>query len=100
MPTLEEFKSSDWFKERPQIIQELICKFPYASSVKIKTTGQSAYIYSWFEDNTLSVVINVEENKHLSNALLDNYRVFGIKPEDLEFICENPELFIDIEGED
>ena len=32
MPTLEQFKQIDWYKERPQIIKDLICKFPYAST--------------------------------------------------------------------
>jgi len=97
MPSLQQFKESDWFKDRPKVIQDLICRFPYAASVKIKSTSQNAYVYSWFEDGTIRVVINAEDNRHVVNAAPDVYTVFGLKPEDLEFICENPELTIDDE---
>lgn len=91
--TLEEMKQTDWYKTRPKVIKDLICQYPYASTVKIKPTGQIAYVYSWFEDGTLSVVINQEDNP--CNAVSDGvYRVFGYRPDDLEFIQENPDIEI------
>ena len=95
MPSLQEFKDSDWFKERPEVIQDLICKLPYAASVRIKKTDQKAYVYSWFENGTVRVVIDTNDNKHLKNAMNEPYSVFGYNPEDLEFICENPNMIID-----
>lgn len=95
MPSLERIRETDWFKERPDLIKELICQFPYAASVKIKKTLQNAYVYSWFEDGTIKVVINEDDNKSLINAMPGTYAVFGYKPEDLEFLHENPNLIID-----
>ena len=92
MPTLQEIKDSEWYKSRPNDIKKLIRKFPPNSTVLIKRTQQRAYIYSYFEDNTMKVVIDPAENKDVMNAMNETYTVFGYKPEELEFICENPEL--------
>lgn len=94
MPTLEEFKDTEWYKERPEVIKELICQFPHACSVVIKATCQNAYVYSWFEDCTIKVVIDPDDNPDVSNATDETYCVFGYKPDDLVFVKENPELFI------
>jgi len=90
-----EIKQTDWFKSRPKIIQDLICRFPYAATVRIKETKQIAYVYSWDENGTISVVITQEDNPGIRNAIPDeNYCVFGYKPDDLVFINENPDLNI------
>ena len=95
MPTLEQFKKLTWYKEKPSEIKKLICLFPYASTVRIKETDQFAYIYSWFENGTMRVVITEEDNPHLINARPGTYSVFGYKPEQLEFIKENPDLVVE-----
>ena len=95
MPTLEQFKQIDWYKERPQIIKDLICKFPYASTVLIIPTQQFAYIYSWFENKTVSVVIDPKDNLNIGNAFNEPYSVFGYSEKDLIFMHENPNLILD-----
>ena len=99
MPTLEQMKETDWFKERPKVIKDLVCQFPYAASVKIKQTDQNAYVYSWFEDGTVKVIITEEDNPHLRNSHSGDYFVFGYLPDDLEFLHENPNLIIEDEDE-
>lgn len=96
MPTLEDFKNLPWYKKQPKVIKDLICKFPYAATVKIKKTTQIAYVLSWSEDVTIQVVITEEDNPHVINAMNGTYTVFGYKPEDLKFVKENPDLFFDI----
>jgi len=95
MPALEQIKQTDWFKGRPKIIKDLICQFPYAALVRIKSTTQLAYIYSWFENGTVKVMVTEKDNLHIKNALPGDYFVFGLKPQNLEFIRENPELILD-----
>jgi len=95
MPTLQQMKETEWFKERPEVIQDLICKFPYAASVRIKQTDQDAYVYSWFENGTIRVFIKEEENLHRIGAIFGDYTVFGYSPDDLEFLHENPNLTIE-----
>lgn len=97
MPTLAEFKKLPWYQERPQEIKDLISQFPYAATVRIKSTLQLAYVLSWFDDGTMRVVINEEDNIHIVNALPGTYTVFGYKPDDLEFLHENPDLIFDDE---
>ncbi len=97
MPTLEEFKKLPWFKERPQIIKDLISQFPYAATVRINETEQIAYILSWFEDGSMRVVITEKDNPHVINSMCGTYTVFGYKPEDLEFLHENPNLVLGFE---
>lgn len=99
---LIELQQTEWYKTRPQIIKDLIDQFPYAASVRIRKTSQLAYIYSWNEDGTISVVITKEDNPNIINALPDEaYRVFGYEPNDLVFIQENPDLDLDrfLQGE-
>jgi len=95
MPSLEDFKQTQWFKNRPKKIKKLICEFPYASTVMIKDTLQFAYVYSWFEDMTVSVIIMQEDNPHTRNALPDTYRVFGYKPTDLLFLKRNDSIILE-----
>lgn len=97
MPTLKEIKTTEWYKTRPTAIKKLICKFPPFSTVIIKSTRQKAYMYSYFNNGTLKLAIDPQENKDVGNALNEPYMVFGYKPEDIKFICENPELYFECE---
>lgn len=100
MPSLEQIKQTDWFKERPQIIKDLICRFPYAASVKIKSTNKNGFVYSWSEEGTIKVVVTEKDNPSSAFcAAFGNYVVFGLKPEDLEFVRENHDLIIDDESD-
>lgn len=77
----------DWFNERPSVIKELIEKCPPAAFMVSKETGQLMQIVSWFEDGAVKVEIHQELNMHLSNALQDDYQVFGVNPDNLNFYC-------------
>ena len=95
MPTIEEIKKTEWYKERPKVIKDLISKFPYAATVKLKSTSQIGYVYSWFEDGTISVIITEEDNPKIINALPGTYKVFGCKADEVDFIKENPSLWLE-----
>ena len=83
MPSLEEFKKLPWYKDRPQHIKDLIKLLPYAATVRIKATGQLAYVRSWYDDGTISVVT--------ANGL---FVVFGYASEEVELIQENPDMYL------
>ncbi len=80
---------SEWYKTRPEIIQKLVRQFPPECTVRLKETGQIAQIYSYFENETLSVIIDAYRSFVLSGwtsffGIEENYRVFGLKPDQLE----------------
>lgn len=82
---------SEWFKTRPKVIQDLCRQFPPESEVRIIGTGQIAYIYSYFEDGTLSVIVDAkrsfeEVGRVSAFGTEKSYRVFGLKPKALEKI--------------
>lgn len=92
MSELDKVKKTDWYKTRPELIRNLICRFPPTCSVRLKTTGQIAYVEGWSEDNTLRVIIDPEEkgNKNIEGPTNVIYQVFGISPNNLVFLHENP----------
>lgn len=95
---LSDIQQTEWYLSRPELIRKLIDKFPPSASVLIKETMQTAYVYSWNEHNTISVIIKRGENA--VNALPgETYRVFGYKPEDLVFLCENPDLYLEADDD-
>ena len=66
-----------WYYGRPPVIQDLVNRVPFWWRYIIKDTGQKCVIYSYFEDGTVSVRVFPDSFR------LGEYRVFGIKPEDL-----------------
>ena len=101
MSELDKVKKTEWYKTRPELIKKLICQFPPTCSVRLKTTGQIAYVECWAEDNTLRVIIDPEakENENIKGPTSMIYQVFGISPSNLEFLHENPlsvRLFLQI----
>ena len=79
---LDEIKRSDWYKERPKVIQEMICKIP-PSAVILKKTKQIGEVHSYNEDGTISVVIHPEDNPFVKCPCDEPYEVFGIPVDDL-----------------
>ncbi len=77
----------EWFNARPPEIQELVTVCPPGSLMVNKPTGQLMEIISWFENGTVRAGVDQDLNNHLRNALPENYNVFGLLPEDLEFYC-------------
>lgn len=91
--TLEELKQTDWYKERPEIIQQAICKLPPIQLYKFKDSGKQCQIYSFeepesgkFEDVTCTVkktgIGGVMAKIGL--GVLDTNSVFGVPLDDLE----------------
>jgi len=76
---------NDWIKTRPENVQRMIELFPPNKLYRLKTTGNRVTIYSYSEDDTLTVEVSGEYN-----AVMFERRVFGIKPEDLEE-CDLPD---------
>ena len=91
MGALKAVQTTKWYQTRPKLIQALVDQFPPVSSVRIKSTGQMAYVYAYSEDGTLSLVIDPKaaENKNISCAMSVIYTVFGYAPETLELLHEN-----------
>lgn len=80
---------TEWYKTRPKVIQKLIRQFPPDCTVRLVKTGQFGTPYSYFEDGTLSAVIDAHRSFSEGGCVSvfgpeEDYRVFGLKPEDLE----------------
>jgi hypothetical protein len=74
----------EWLAERPQTIKDLAAKFPPDRLYFMKKSNHRVTIYSYGEDNTLTVNVTGEYNR-----IIFDRQVFGIKPEDLEE-CDLP----------
>lgn len=84
--TLEEFKATDWFKERPQMIKDLIIKVDPTVLQRIKSTKEIVQAVAFYEDGTIRV-----QKLGIGGPIDDiigftkrGWGVFGLKPEDLE----------------
>jgi len=74
----------EWIASRPVVIQEMLRKYPPNKLYLMKTTGQRVTIYSYSENNTVTVNITGKYN------LIDFERqVFGVAASDLEE-CDLP----------
>lgn len=84
--TLEEFKATGWFKERPQIIKDLIVKVDPTVLQRIKSTGEIVQTVAFYEDGTIRVQkLGIGGPlDHIIGPLKTGWGVFGLKPEDLE----------------
>jgi hypothetical protein len=74
----------NWISSRPKAVQDLARRFPPNKLFRLKSSGHRVYLYSYFEDGTLTVVV---DGKY--NMVAFERKVFGIKPEALEE-CELP----------
>ena len=91
--TLEELKETDWYNERPAIIQQAINILSPTEMYKFKTTGKECYIISYEEPesgNVEDVTLTVQKTgkggamEKLGLSSLDTNQVFGVKLDDLE----------------
>ena len=69
----------DWVATRPEIVQELCGRFPPYNLYLLKNSGHRVTIYSYLENNTMTVNVSNDYN----NVAFER-RVFGIKPNNLE----------------
>lgn len=83
------FEETEWFESRPACIQELIREIPPGEYVMIGT-GQHVHVYSYSEDGTVTVVVDVAKTlKEGGRVLLpEDYSVFGVSPKSLVNINE------------
>lgn len=93
--TLEEFKETDWYKERPEIIKQAICLLPPMQLYKFKESGYQCYIVSYEEpdpsDEMFKTVTVTVQKTGVGGPLagtgferLNTNGVFGVKLDDLE----------------
>ena len=74
----------EWVASRPQIIKDLCDLYPPYNLYRLKSSGHRVTLYSYSEDGTVTVNVSGEYN-----AVMFDWQVFGIKPEDLEE-CDLP----------
>lgn len=91
--TLEDLKQSDWYKERPLVIQQAIDIIPPTQLYKFKDSGKQCAIMSYeepesgkLEDVTCTVAKTGIGGAmaHMGLGNLDTNGVFGVKLDDLE----------------
>jgi hypothetical protein len=85
----EEF--SDWVKDRPQKIQEVIKKCPPNKKYRLSNGHFPVYIYSYYEEEGGDVKLKVDVVSPFFPR-----RVFGVKPEDLKIWEEKYKEEVDI----
>ena len=93
--TLEELKTTDWYKERPEVIQKAINLLPPIDLLRFKNSKKECYIISYSEPESGlldEVTVTVQKTGNgglLAEAglgILDTNQVFGVKINDLEKI--------------
>lgn len=84
-PTPEQQKEwEEWLASKPESVQKLAALKPPELLYRLKTSGHRVVVYSYGEDNTMSVIVG-----SIYNQIATNRIVFGVKPEDLEE-CDLP----------
>ncbi len=91
--TLQELKETDWFKDRPKVIQDAIEILPPIQLYKFKNSGKQCHIHSFEEPesgNVEDVTVTVQKTgvggamAKMGLGQLDTNGVFGVKLHDLE----------------
>jgi len=75
----------EWLAGRPPVIQALAARVPPDRLYRLESTGHRVYLYSYSEDETVTVVVAGQ-----FNVVAFERKVFGIKPEELEE-CDLPD---------
>lgn len=75
-----------WIAARPQMIQDMIRRWPPTELYRLKTTGQRVTVSSYGEDGTICVAVSGQFNLVMHERI-----VHGIDPGDLE-PCDLPGL--------
>lgn len=90
---LEELKITDWYKERPTVIQQAIDLLPPIDLLRFKESKKECYIISYAEPESSlleDVTVTVQKTGNggpmakMGLGMLDTNQVFGVKINDLE----------------
>lgn len=75
-----------WFRARPKVIRDMAERYNLRPDrlYRLKTTGSRVTLYSLDENGTVKVNVLYEFNRETMIAPIQNRRVFGIDPADLE----------------
>lgn len=90
MEDLQALKQTDWYKERPTIIQQAIDLLPPTKMYRFKDSKKQCHLVSYDEPNTNElddVTVTVQKTGVggiLGLGELDINKVFGVKLADLE----------------
>lgn len=77
----------EWLKGRPKIIKDMANKLNPFLRYRIKSTGQHCDIYSYSENNTITVTVNGHDKEALNIAYQAvQVNVFGLELDDVEEI--------------
>lgn len=91
--TVEEFQKTEWFLQRPELIQKAIITLPPICHYKFKNSGKQCYIISYDEPESQlleDVTVTVQKTgvggamAEMGMGQLDTNQVFGVKLDDLE----------------
>lgn len=89
-PVVDQQAFDKWVAERPAVIQEMIRRLPVNRLYRMKSTGHRCTIYSYNEDETITVNVTGKFNR-----VMFGRRVFGVSPDDLEE-CDLPDPSEDV----
>lgn len=88
---LEYLKKSEWFKSKPPIVRDAICKMPPFKMYKIKDSGKQCCILSYDEPLDGSAVTLKVMKTGIGGAMasmglgcIDKNIIFGIELDDLD----------------
>ena len=84
----EYYELEEWLSDRPQVVKDMARKYPPWNEYRIKSTGQTAILYSYSENGTVTVDIT---SATFENAFGAQRRVFGIDVFDLEILDSPPD---------
>lgn len=84
--TSEEFKATEWYQSRPQVIKDLMQKCDPTVLHRIKNSGEIVQMLGYNEDGTLQVLkLGIGgPMDDMIGFIKRGWGVFGLKPEDLE----------------
>lgn len=93
MNKLDELKNSDWYKERPEVIKQVIDLLPPTKLYKFKESNKECYIIGYTEPekgnnpNDVTLIVQKTGNggamANMGLGSLDTNQVFGVLLTDL-----------------
>jgi hypothetical protein len=93
-PSIQEIMESDWYKTRPEAIQQAIVKMPPTVMYRFKDSKKECYILAYTEGDTendpVTLVVQKTGKGGILSTLgmpeLDTNQVFEVSIDDLELI--------------